>query len=216
MSALLDALLAAGIPANAAARIFEAVRIQVAAELSGAQAPGSSATQESDPVAQQPATPQGAAGGDVHSANITVSDGLYLKGHAQFSGDNVFDGSVHLRGNVNWHGARSPANTLVTCMVSEVESGRVAFTQKQVAVLNDYGTAKPISMLAGVYATTLELTPQIVVTGVSFDAENCAVVSSTATVYALASTASPWVHSITANTTLSRLFMGEGVTWQVT
>lgn len=186
MSAITDALVSAGIPGEAASRIAEAIRVHVSdsVRLTASTAATTSGTSAATVAAVTQAT-------TTEPETIEVQSALYSKGFAKFSGDNVFDGSVSLNGNVNWNGPRRPVNMVLSGAIirakdpEDPNSGRLLFTQKQVAVLNDYGDSKPVEFTVLAKATTAELVSRVVVTGVSFDAENCQLVSATTTLWAV-------------------------------
>ena len=168
MSAITDALVSAGIPGEAASRIAEAIRAHVSdsVRLTASTAPKTSGTSAATVTAVTQAT-------TTEPETIEVQSALYSKGFAKFSGDNVFDGSVSLNGKVNWNGPRRPTDISAVGAIM-VQGDNLVLMQKRVAVLNHYGDT-PFATMA----------PLVVLTAVTFDAENCAVVASTTTIRAI-------------------------------
>lgn len=191
MNVITDALVSAGIAGEAAARIAEAIRIHVSDSVR--MTASTAATTSGAAAATVSAVTQAAAS---ETEVVDVQSALYSKGFAQFSGDNVFDGSVSLNGTVNWNGPRRPTNMVLSQIViqgadpddpenPEPTSGGIYLKQKQVAVLNDYGDTKPLRFVVLAKMTRVALEPRVVVTGVSFDSANCQVVSATTSLWAI-------------------------------
>lgn len=157
--------------------------------------------------------PQAAAigpGAFVVNAPLVANRPLVVRQGGQFSGQNTLDGQVNLNGQVVWAGrACNPAVVTLTKSVVADGSDKLVVGTQEVRVLTDHGDGQPDKIQFAYAPETQSVVQSVateaitVITGATFDAENCAISTSSTQIYRVVSITAATVAGTTGQITIT-------------